>query len=303
MINYLKHTEIDKAKWDLCMEQAINPLVYGCSWFLDTACPGWDALVMDDYRAVMPLPHATKYFIHYAYQPFFTQQLGIFAKYELSQEMMLAFVQAIPKKFWYIDLNLNEQNQVLDLKVKLRKRKNFLLDLDKNYDKLQKNYDSHTKRNLKKAKKFDLEIKTIPYADVVAFYKLNKGLSTKGVKEKNYESLVKIFEKAHQRGLLLSKGIFTKNNDMIASVVFLTYKNRLIFMIGTGNDLGREYGAMYFLFDNIIYQFAGHNMFLDFEGSEIESIARFFKGFGSDKVNYYRLKLNRLPFFLRWLKN
>jgi hypothetical protein len=48
------------------MEQAINPLVYGCSWFLDTACPGWDALVMDDYRAVMPLPHATKYFIKYA---------------------------------------------------------------------------------------------------------------------------------------------------------------------------------------------------------------------------------------------
>ena len=138
---------------------------------------------------------------------------------------------------------------------------------------------------------------------MVAFYKLNKGLSTKGVKEKNYESLVKGFEKAHQRGLLLSKGIFTKNNDMIASVAFLTYKNRLIFMIGTGNELGREYGAMYFLFDNIIYQFAGHNMFLDFEGSEIESIARFFKGFGSDKVNYYRLKLNRLPFFLKWLKN
>jgi hypothetical protein len=60
---------------------------------------------------------------------------------------------------------------------------------------------------------------------------------------------------------------------------------------------------MHFLFDNIIYQFAGHNMFLDFEGSEIESIARFFKGFGSDKVNYYRLKLNRLPFFLKWMKN
>jgi hypothetical protein len=55
--------------------------------------------------------------------------------------------------------------------------------------------------------------------------------------------------------------------------------------------------------DNLIFQFANHQMELDFEGSEIEGIARFFKSFGSEKRNYYRLRKNNLPWILRLFKN
>jgi hypothetical protein len=55
--------------------------------------------------------------------------------------------------------------------------------------------------------------------------------------------------------------------------------------------------------DNIIFLFAEHRMVLDFEGSEIEGIARFFKSFGAEKRNYYRYKRNRLPWLLRIFKN
>jgi len=38
----------------------------------------WDALVEDDYTAVMPLPWKKKYSFRYVYQPLNCQQLGIF---------------------------------------------------------------------------------------------------------------------------------------------------------------------------------------------------------------------------------
>ena len=59
---------------------------------------------------------------------------------------------------------------------------------------------------------------------------------------------------------------------------------------------------LHYLFDHVIMQFAEHQMLLDFEGSEIPGIARFFKSFGSGKTHYFRLKINKLPWLLRWLK-
>jgi len=57
------------------------------------------------------------------------------------------------------------------------------------------------------------------------------------------------------------------------------------------------------LFDHLILQFAGHGMTFDFEGSENPGIARFYKSFGAEKVHYYRLKINRLPWIIRLLKS
>jgi hypothetical protein len=80
MINYLKHTEIDKALWDECIAQSVNRRVYAFSWYLDIVCPGWDALVGDNYMHVFPLTHRRKWGVGYLYQPFFAQQLGLFSR-------------------------------------------------------------------------------------------------------------------------------------------------------------------------------------------------------------------------------
>jgi hypothetical protein len=43
-------------------------------------------------------------------------------------------------------------------------------------------------------------------------------------------------------------------------------------------------------------------MTLDFEGSEIPSVAYFYSKFGAEPVPYYRWRMNRLPRLLRWVK-
>ena len=41
----------------------------------------------------------------------------------------------------------------------------------------------------------------------------------------------------------------------------------------------------------------------DFEGSNIEGVARFYAGFGASKTSYSTIIMNRLPFYFKWLKS
>src|SRR5690349_1546842 len=100
-IRYLKRSEIDTSKWDERIMLATNGVVYAYSFYLDAMSDDWDALVLDEYQYVMPLPFRKKIGIAYIYQPFLTPQLGIFGDHpELA--LLHRFLQAIPAhfKFW-----------------------------------------------------------------------------------------------------------------------------------------------------------------------------------------------------------
>ncbi len=108
-IEYVPYQHIDKAKWDDCINNAGNGLIYATSIYLDTMSENWDALVLDDYKAVMPLTWKKKYSIYYLYQPFFTACLGVFGK-NISAGLVNNFLKAIPSKFKYWDIYLNHGN-------------------------------------------------------------------------------------------------------------------------------------------------------------------------------------------------
>ena len=39
VIRFLKHSEIDKAKWDQSLEATLTPRIYAYSWYLDVVFP------------------------------------------------------------------------------------------------------------------------------------------------------------------------------------------------------------------------------------------------------------------------
>ncbi|HEU0112812.1 MAG TPA: hypothetical protein VFQ73_18195, partial [Flavisolibacter sp.] len=60
-IQYYPGKSINKQAWDKCISNASNGLIYACSTYLDTMSDNWDALVLNNYEAVMPLPWRKKY--------------------------------------------------------------------------------------------------------------------------------------------------------------------------------------------------------------------------------------------------
>ena len=80
-IAYIPQQQIDKTKWDNCINAAANGLLYARSYYLDTTAITWDALVLNDYEAVMPLPIRKKWIFSYLFEPPMTPVLGIFGNH------------------------------------------------------------------------------------------------------------------------------------------------------------------------------------------------------------------------------
>ena len=112
MIQFLEHKNIDKKKWDDCIQHASNGIVYANSWYLDIVSPGWNALIADDYSTVFPLTWKKKYGFYYLHQPFFTQQLGVFSNQKnITEKTIQEFLDAIPGQYRLIEIQLNTENR------------------------------------------------------------------------------------------------------------------------------------------------------------------------------------------------
>lgn len=301
MIKHLTHSEIDKTRWDLCIAQSENSLIYAYSWFLDIVAPGWEALVQDDYDAVFPLTHRKKFFA-YLFTPFFTQQLGLFFKPDC-QTNLNTFLEALPVKFRYIDIQLNEMNLPDESKWKFRKRRNYVLNLNKTHEKLVKGYQDSTRRSLKKAAAAMLYLHSLEPDEAVDFYIKHKGRETLGLKSSDYDRFRELLKTASSKRSLLCKGVFHRDGTLLASAILLTTTGRITLINNCASGSGRELRAMHYLIDQLIMQFAGQSLVFDFEGSDLEGVARFYKSFGAEKKWYYRLRINRLPWYARWMKN
>src|ERR1700722_8552724 len=129
-IRYLKRKDIDTARWDQCINGSPNGLIYGFHYYLDHMAAGqWDALVLDDYAAVMPPPGPRKPGIRFLYQPAFTQQTGIFSHEALTPDVIQAFLAASARHFRFAEIFLNHGNPL----PSLRPQVNYILRLDAPY--------------------------------------------------------------------------------------------------------------------------------------------------------------------------
>lgn len=302
MIKHVKHDNIDKTKWDAAIDASPNGMVYAKSWYLDIVSPGWQGLVEENYSAVFPLTWRKKFSINYLYQPFFTQQLGIFSNSPVTTETAESFFSAIPSKYRFIEIQLNHTNRIVDSNFSVSKRLTHHLDLGRTYEDIKKNYSENLTRNLKKSKQNNLAA-TIDFStrDLIDLFRNNRGRGVETFKEKDYTIFEKLVEAAHSKGLINKFGI-KLGNQLEAGAIFLRSNHEYIFLFSATGERAKETGAMAFIIDHFIRSRVGEKKVLDFEGSMDPGLARFYKSFGSDEVVYLQIRKNNLPLPLRWMK-
>ncbi len=303
MIQYLSNQNIDRRKWDETIARSFNGIVYAYSWYLDIVSPGWDALVKDDYKSVMPLTWRKKYSVRYLYQPFFTQQLGVFSAEKSDADLVQNFLDAIPAQFQFIEINLNTFN-LSNLSISsIKKNLTHELDLIESYETIAKNYSDNLKRNLKKAQNNKLQTVFVNQPEpVIKIFRKNRGAEISSLKERDYRTLTALMHQAIQKGKAQVMNVMNEHNELCAGAFFIESNNKVIFLFSGLSEEGKSLNAMPFLIDSFIKQNSGKNITLDFEGSNDVNLARFYKSFGSKECVYPQLKINRLPFPVNMLK-
>jgi len=294
LIKYLKHDAIDTEKWDECINKSVNGLIYANTWFLDLVHDGWDGLVKNDYECVMPLTAGKKLGIQYLFQPKFTQQLGVFSKVHLTMETVNEFLTAIPKKFKFIEINLNTHNKATEA-PHFQPWKTHHLDLINTYERIAEKYSTNLKRNLKKADKSALTIvENVHPEDIIKIFRQNKGATLSGLNDRDYELLRRIVYVMIYKQLIKIIGVYNAMNELCAGAFFVISGKKVVFYFSATNKQALKTAAMPYLIDYFIKKNAGSHLTFDFEGSNDKNLARFYKSFGSDEITYLHYNTSRL---------
>jgi len=304
MIRYLRHDQIDKNLWDLCINNSSNGIIYAYSWYLDLICNGWDALVEDEYVSVMAVTKGRKYLMDYVYPPFFAQQLGIFSNKELSKELCESFFNSMPAAFRFIEMNLHISNKWVPESFSKIPKTDLILEMGKGYELIRKSYSENHIRNLKKAEKNSLKVfASASVADVINMFKKNRGRFLTNLQESDYNTLQLLTESALKKNMARVWMVNDQFGVPCAGAVFFESHESGIFIFSATTRTGKELSAMHFLIDQYIREKCMHLKRLDFEGSNDQDLARFYRGFGSADFVYLQIKKNQLPLPWKWFKN
>ena len=303
-IQYIAHHQIDKQRWNTLIQQAPNGLAYAHTDLLDALSPGWDALIMDDYRAAMPLTWRKKLGIRYLCQPAFCQQLGVFGRESVSGQVLEDFLKKAALSFRLIEIFLNYANKPGQPNGS---NTNYLLSLNTGYAAIRQQYRKDLLKNLARCEKFNLQYRTSENIDTaIATYQSLYGAGMHYRKE-DFEALAAVGKKWLPQGKCLVREVHLPASagaagSLLAIALFLKDENRIYNIASSTLPNGRTLEANHFLFDQLIREYAGKELILDFEGSDLPGVARFYQKFNPVNQPFFFWKSNRLPAVLRWWK-
>jgi hypothetical protein len=301
MIRFVNRKNLNVQKWDALISAASEPSIFAFSWYLDTVCDNWGGLVLDEYEAVLPLVSRSRYNISYLYQPFFTRYFSVFTKGKTNQKLTREFFSAIPGKFRFIDICLAGDYTPPGFTSKEKKFQE--LDLGSKYEVLQKAYSENAKRNIKKAVKAGLKIRPdISPEKVVSLFRSTKGNELEIFKTDDYRRLVSLMDTCNDKKKGQSIAIYD-GETLCAAGFFMFNQGRFTFLKSGVTDEGKSKGAMHLLFDYFIRENCGRRYSLDFGGSSVDTVARFYRNFGAKDCVYLQLHRNDLPRLVKWVKS
>jgi len=303
MIKYLQHEEINKEKWDDCINLLPHGLVYALSWYLDAVHSGWKALVENDYETVFPITSGKKFGINYLYQPFFNQKLGAFSKKPDEYINIDLFLEIFLKRFRYVDIKLNRANRITGKDFQVDMNTNIELDLSENLETIRNNYSENAIRNLKKFNSENIILNEEKDSGLlIGMFRSNMGRTLPKIRDIHYSGLKKVMDTAFDKEIGRMLVAKDQKGKFLTGAFFITYHKRTVFLFSANTEEGREKRAMYGIIDRFIEENAGEKLILDFEGSNNQDLARFYKSFGGKNFDYPGLRINRLPRIIRWLK-
>ncbi|MCB0820184.1 MAG: GNAT family N-acetyltransferase [Bacteroidetes bacterium] len=301
----LGHAQINRVRWDECISSAANSLVYAKSWYLDVATnQQWDAIVYGDYEFVMPLPFKKKMGVRYMPTPPFIQQLGIFGPQPADEELCDAFISIALKSVSFIELNFNWMNHLpAKAGYEIKTRTNLILDLKPGYEQIRLNYSDNLIRNIRKAEKAGLRFNSTSMRSVIKLFRDDRGATIETATDEWYNTVDQLYNVAALRNAGSCYGAYNSSGVLVAGMFILKYQSRYTFIFSGNSEEGKTYGALPALIDYFIKTQADESFLFDFEGSDDEGLRRFYESFGAVTSNYVHLKINQLPFYLRWLKS
>ena len=286
---------IDHEKWDRCINESSNGLIYTTSVYLDHLTDHWTGFVLNDYKMVMAVAWRKKYGIRYSYNVSFIQQLGIICQERNANESL--FLQALSSYCRYGDYPFNFSNSI----GKTTDCVNFILPLDRKYEDISRGFARDVLQNIRKAEGGDLQYKTGEMDEAVDCYRRLYGQQS-GISEEEFKRFSALCNTLEKRGNLIVRKVTGGNDSLLATVLLPNDKRRMYNVMNSTLPEGKSKEANYFLLSRLWKEYEQSGMIFDFEGSGIRGVSDFYRKFGSVNQPYYKLHFNHLSWPMKLFK-
>ncbi|MCD4792217.1 MAG: hypothetical protein K8R54_03220 [Bacteroidales bacterium] len=287
-IKYIKSNEIDFIMWDRCISRSHNGNVFGYSWYLDSVCNTWDALVLGNYNAVMPLPVKKNFVFSKVSYPDFLNKTNIYQAKEFNIEITNDFIQKIPSNFRSVEIKTGNPN-LINSEFKVQEQRAFKLDLISSYQTIKESYSDYFLEQLRISEKNKISYNTGILPNGLAL------LSTvvKVLNNKQADKIRLLSAVSLRRKLGEIYGAFNSKNRLAAAVLFISshYKTYIIYAVQTKEAKKKK--AIFGLIDYYIKTHSEKALTLDFSGLTFVT-DDFFKGLGSKEYPQYLMKKKKV---------
>ncbi|RZK62713.1 MAG: GNAT family N-acetyltransferase, partial [Hymenobacter sp.] len=312
-LQLLHFAALDLTRWEACVAASPGAPPYVQAWWLAATAGRWAAVVElgpgGEYRSLLPLPLKWRPGGQIAYQPLFTQQLGLVLT-PASECVHLVDYLAIAKKScvqFYQQLP-PAAGPVASLPTGFTaaERLTYHLDLGAPYAMLYQNYLTGCRRRLRNNQALPQPLVVQESEDLDSLIELfltYRGTEHTGLRPRHYALLRHLHAALRARGLAELRQVrHPTTGELLAGALFVRYAGGLIYLFAATSPAGRAASAPILLIDDALRRHAGQPGHLfDFEGGNIPAIGRFFANFGARAVPYPTLTLTQLPWFFRWM--
>ena len=307
----LDRNEIPDADWDEFIDQSPQGVHYAKTWYLDVVWEGWQGIMVyfkGKLQAVMPLKTSRKFGISYLFNPPFAQYLGIFfadarLKHEkslaLKKRLTEALVAALPENKMFI-LNFAPE---FDYPIpffwrgfELHNRYSYWLDNQSDKINLFQNCNERTRTYISKARKSGLIARLTDDADSII--RLSRKRDAYPL---NYTMLERLWKVLKKQNVGKAVEVRDENGRLHAGLIYMECGVKNIHLFSAIDPEVKNLGGMSLAIWHSIEQAGPEIEVHDFEGSMIEPVEKFFRGFGARPVPYLQIKKNSFPKPVQWL--
>jgi hypothetical protein len=314
VLRLLRFADLDLARWAACVAASPGALPYVEAWWLAATAGRWDAVVelspAGEYRSLLPLPTKWRPWGRLAYQPLFTQQLGLVLT-PASECRQLADYLFVAEK--YVS-RIYQQLPTAALPLSgippaftVGQRLTYHLDLTPAAGVLRLAYVADYRRRLRKNETAPQPLRVSEGAEIAELIQLfltYKGAAHTGLQPRQYAPLCRLAAAAQARGLAELRQVrHPATGELLAGALFIRHAGGLIYLFAAASAAGRASGAPLLLIDDAVRRHAGQpGQLLDFEGGSLPGIGRFFANFGARPVAYPTLAFTRTTWLSLWMR-
>lgn len=269
--------------------------LYSQPWFMEAVAPGKGhyALVslsnQPDKTAIFPFCGHKIGWKWRLFQPSFCQRFQPFStdNQPIEEVLWRAWFDFLEKKTWagHWPFEMpNTLNYSLFTSVRITKKPNFIYPiLDELVEMLAK-WKPGRRNTLKKTSPLSIQLLNSAQLmqEIQAFCMDGERLWRPTSKER--EILKKIVYSAEKEVFAYKIELEKKT---VALSLILQWGNRLHYLMGMSNSNGLKLEAMPFFFKELMDEWKGSGKTLDFEGSSLPGVAKFFKSMGAEEEEYF----------------